>query len=70
MDRDQTCELEGQTSINELLEDLARWSDETGIAPIKAWGGYALCRDNKPPSAEKVRRSEVRTSSKSSSAWR
>jgi hypothetical protein len=37
-----------------LLEELDRWSGETGIAPIKAWGGYALCRDGKPPSREKV----------------
>ena len=40
--------------VKQLLEDLDRWSDETGIAPIKAWGGYALCRDGKPPSREKV----------------
>ena len=37
-----------------LLQDLDRWSQETGIAPIKAWGGYALCRDNKPPNRDKV----------------
>jgi hypothetical protein len=41
--------------INALREELKLWSDKTGIAPIKAWGGYALCRDNKPPSAQKVR---------------
>ena len=40
--------------VRRLLEDLDRWSDETGIAPIKAWGGYALCRDGKPPNSEKV----------------
>jgi Family of unknown function (DUF6282) len=40
--------------VNQLLADLDRWSEETGIAPIKAWGGYALCRDGKPPSREKV----------------
>lgn len=41
--------------VKRLLEDLARWGDQTGITPIKAWGGYALTRDNKPPSAAKVR---------------
>jgi hypothetical protein len=40
--------------VNALIRDLNRWAQETGIAPIKAWGGYALCRDNKPPSREKV----------------
>jgi hypothetical protein len=40
--------------VNRLLEDLDRWSQDTGITPIKAWGGYALCRDGKPPSREKV----------------
>jgi hypothetical protein len=40
--------------VNQLIEDLDRWSQETGVRPIKAWGGYALCRDNKPPSREKV----------------
>ena len=37
-----------------LLEELDRWSQETGIEPIKAWGGYALCRDGRPPNPEKV----------------
>ena len=41
--------------VNQLIADMARWSDKTGIAPIAAWGGFALTRDNKPPSAEKVR---------------
>ncbi|HTI88251.1 MAG TPA: DUF6282 family protein [Alphaproteobacteria bacterium] len=41
--------------VNRLKQDMARWSDKTGIAPIEAWGGYALTRDNKPPSREKVR---------------
>lgn len=41
--------------VNALIEELKRWSDKTGIAPIKAWGGFALTRDNKPPSAEKVK---------------
>ncbi len=40
--------------VRRLLEDLDRWSDETGVAPIRAWGGYALCRDGKPPSRDKV----------------
>jgi len=33
--------------VRSLLGELERWSNETGIAPIKAWGGYALCRDGK-----------------------
>ena len=41
--------------VARLVEQLARWADQTGVRPIKAWGGYALCRDNRPPSAEKVR---------------
>jgi hypothetical protein len=40
--------------VNKLIADLDRWAQGTGITPIKAWGGYALCRDNKPPSREKV----------------
>ena len=52
--------------VNKLLEDLDRWSQETGIAPIKAWGGYALCRDNKPPSREKV---ETQVKAGVSSFW-
>ncbi len=40
--------------VNKLIVELDRWSQETGVAPIKAWGGYALCRDNKPPSRQKV----------------
>src|SRR5262245_18873633 len=40
--------------VRALLDDLNRWSDETGVTPIKAWGGYALCRDGKPPSRDKV----------------
>ena len=42
------------TMCDAFWQELDRWSDETGIAPIKAWGGYALCRDGKPPSREKV----------------
>lgn len=41
--------------VKALIEEMKRWSDETGIPAIKAWGGYALCRDNKPPSVEKVK---------------
>jgi hypothetical protein len=40
--------------VRKLSEDLDRWSDETGIAPIKAWGGFALCRDGKAPNQDKV----------------
>jgi hypothetical protein len=40
--------------VGQLIEDLDRWSQHTGVAPIKAWGGYALARDNKPPNREKV----------------
>ncbi len=40
--------------VNKLIEDLDRWSQTTGIQPIRAWGGYALCRDNKPPNRDKV----------------
>jgi hypothetical protein len=40
--------------VRAVLEELDRWSDETGIAPIKVWGGFALCRDGKPPSREKA----------------
>jgi hypothetical protein len=40
--------------VRHLIEDLYRWAQDTGIAPIKAWGGFALCRDGKPPSREKV----------------
>jgi hypothetical protein len=41
--------------VKQLLDELSRWSDKTGIPPIKAWGGFALTRDNKPPSAKKAR---------------
>src|SRR5882724_11867319 len=30
--------------VARLAEQLARWADQTGIEPIKAWGGYALAR--------------------------
>jgi hypothetical protein len=52
--------------VRALLQELDRWSDETGIAPIKAWGGYALCRDGKPPSREKV---ETQVKAGVSSFW-
>jgi Family of unknown function (DUF6282) len=52
--------------VRQLLQDLHRWSDDTGIAPIKAWGGYALCRDGKPPSREKV---ETQVNAGVSSFW-
>jgi hypothetical protein len=42
-------------SLKELRDDLQRWSDETGIAPIKAWAGWALVRNNRPPDLEKLR---------------
>lgn len=42
--------------VRNLVDALARWSDETGIKPIKAWGGSSLTRDNKPPNTEKVRK--------------
>jgi hypothetical protein len=40
--------------VRNLLEELDRWSQDSGIAPIKAWGGYALARDGRPPSRAKV----------------
>jgi hypothetical protein len=40
--------------VHRLIEDLDRWAQDTGVTPIKAWGGFALCRDGKPPSREKV----------------
>jgi hypothetical protein len=43
------------SSLHELRADLARWSDETGIAPIQAWAGWALVRNNKPPDLERLR---------------
>ena len=49
-----------------LLQELDRWSQQTAITPIKAWGGYALCRDNKPPSREKV---ETQVKAGVSSFW-
>jgi hypothetical protein len=52
--------------VSRLVEDLDRWAQETGIAPIKAWGGYALARDNKPPSREKV---ETQVKAGVSSFW-
>lgn len=41
--------------VNDLVSRLNRWADEEGVTPIKAWGGYALTRDNKPPSRDKVK---------------
>ena len=42
-------------TLHKLVEDLAAWSDETGIAPIQCWAGWGLVRNNKPPDLEKVR---------------
>jgi len=42
--------------VRKLEQDMARWSDETGIPAIKAWGGYFVTRDNKPPNREKMQR--------------
>ena len=40
--------------VRALLAELNPWAEEAGVTPIKAWGGYALCRDGKPPSRQKV----------------
>jgi hypothetical protein len=40
--------------VRKVQEDLARWSDETHIEPIKTWGGYGLTNDNRAPSTERL----------------
>ena len=42
------------TDVQNVVAELDRWSQQTGVRPIRAWGGYALTRDNRPPSRDKV----------------
>jgi hypothetical protein len=41
--------------IKKLREDLQKWSDETGVKPVKCWAGAGITMDNKPWSVAKVR---------------
>lgn len=38
-----------------VREGLARWSDETGIAPIECLAGYGVTMDNRPPTLARLR---------------
>jgi hypothetical protein len=42
--------------VRKVQEGLARWADETGVAPILCWAGYGVTMDNKPPSVDKLKR--------------
>ena len=42
-------------SLRELREELQRWCDEAGIAPISTWAGWAIVRNNRPPDLEHLR---------------
>lgn len=41
--------------VRAVREALHRWADETGVEPIECWAGYGVTRDNKLPTAEKIR---------------
>jgi hypothetical protein len=41
--------------LRQVVDQLARWSDETGIEPIACWAGWGLARNNKPPDLQKLR---------------
>jgi hypothetical protein len=42
-------------AVRGIQEELARWSDQTKIAPVKVWAGYGVTADNRPPSIERLR---------------
>lgn len=48
-------EYQPAMEIAKVRDDLQRWADETGIAPIACWAGYGITMDNKVPSLEKLR---------------
>jgi len=35
-------------SLREVVDNLARWSEEAGVKPISCWAGWGLARNNKP----------------------
>lgn len=42
-------------AVRALNADLARWSDESGVAPSRCWAGCGITMDNKPWSSPKLR---------------
>jgi len=42
--------------VAKINDELARWSDETGVAPTQCWAGCGITMDNRPPSMERLRR--------------
>ncbi len=42
-------------ALRELQNQLARWSDKSGIKPIRTWAGYGVTADNCPPSIKRLR---------------
>jgi len=41
--------------VRKLNEDLARWSERSGVAPTQCWAGCGITMDNQPWSAAKLR---------------
>ena len=48
-------EYRPSAALAPVVEELARWADETGIAPVHCWAGYGITMDNKPPSLAKLK---------------
>jgi hypothetical protein len=42
--------------LQPVIDELNKWADEQGIEPVHCWAGYGVTRDNRPPTAEKLRR--------------
>ncbi len=41
--------------VRQVVEDLDRWAQQSGVKPIQCWAGYGLTMDNKPPSIAKFK---------------
>jgi hypothetical protein len=41
--------------VERIKADLARWSEEAGIAPTACWSGCGITMDNRPPTVAKLR---------------
>jgi hypothetical protein len=41
--------------VAQVKSDLARWSEETGVASTECWSGCGITMDNRPPTVAKLR---------------
>lgn len=42
-------------TVAAISDELARWSEESGVAATKCWAGCGITMDNRPPSIERLR---------------